>query len=298
MVQERPFSAPAPSARTKRGDETLRRIANAVALTLVTLALWAPGVRSQPTEAQEEEIKKLAQAAQNPVASMVSLPFQYNWNYGVGPERNTMGLMNIQPVYPVSVSKDWNLINRVILPIISMPQMSSSIPASSGIGDIVYSAFLSPKKAGKFIWGAGPVVNFPSATKTPELGSSQWGLGPTAVVLKMQDKWVYGALVNNIWGISGAGDEEKLNAMTLQYFVNYNMPKGFYVTSSPIITANWSADSDDVWTVPFGIGMGRVFLAGNQPMNVNIGAYYNAMRPTNGPEWQMRMQVQMMFPTH
>ena len=243
-------------------------------------------------EAGEDETDELARAVQNPVASLISVPFQNNTNFNVGPREKTQNILNIQPVLPFELNEDWNLITRTILPVISQPAFTPMEDRENGLGDTVFTAFLSPKDSGRWIWGAGPVLLLPTSTDD-RLGAGEWGAGPSAVALTMRGPWVVGSLFSNVWSFT---DDKDVNFFTWQYFVNYNLDDGWYLTSAPIITANWEADSDDTWTVPFGGGVGKVFRIGNQPMNVSAAAYYNVEKPEFGADWQMRLQVQFLFP--
>lgn len=241
--------------------------------------------------------EELAKMAQNPVGNLVSVPFQNNTNFNVGPTDRSQNILNIQPVIPITLNADWNLITRTILPVIWQPEFGPTQGTTFGIGDTLLSAFLSPSTPSPsgLIWGAGPIVQMP--TDSNGLGNKNWGLGPTAVALHLQkgDPWVYGALVNNIWSLSSDNRGGAYNNFLLQPFLNYNFP-GFYLTSSPIITANWKADSGDQWTVPLGGGIGKIFHIGKLPVNTQIGAYYNVVSPDNGADWSTRLQVQFMFP--
>jgi hypothetical protein len=236
----------------------------------------------------------LAKAAQNPVSSMISLPFQNNTNFNIGPYDRIQNVLNIQPVIPISVGK-WNLINRMIAPLLWQPYDSTE--TKFGLSDINYTMFLAPGQPGKIIWGIGPIFSFPTATDDM-LGTGKWGIGPSIVLLTMPSPWVIGVLVNNIWSV--AGDEERgdINQMLIQYFINYNIPGGWYLSSAPIITANWKAESGDQWLIPFGGGIGKIFRIGKQPVNAGVHGYYNAIHPENlpYPEWTLRAQVQFMFP--
>ncbi|PPE77889.1 neuromedin U [Kaistia algarum] len=250
---------------------------------------------SAPVQAADDT-EALAKAAQNPVADMISLPFQFNTNFGTGPYDGTQEILNVQPVIPFNLSPDWNLITRIIAPLVEQPKLYPGDNVTYGLGDITPTLFLSPATSGKFIWGAGPVFMLPTAT-SPELGSGKWGIGPSAVGLVMDGHWVYGALVNNIWSFAGDSSRENVNQMTLQPFVNYNFSEGWYLTSSPLVTANWEADNDNRWTLPIGGGFGRVFQIGKQPINAQLSAYYNAIAPDSfGSEWQLRFNVQFLFP--
>jgi hypothetical protein len=245
----------------------------------------------------ELSAEELAKIAQNPVGNMISVPFQNNSNLNFGPEKGTQNILNIQPVIPIEVDKDWNIITRTIIPLIWMPSLGPDTPAKSGIGDIQLSAFLSPASPGEWIWGLGAITQIPT-NSSEELGNKNWGLGPTAVVLhlKHDDPWVYGVLVNNIWSLSSSEQGGAYNNGLIQPFLNYNFPDGAYLTSAPILTVNWKADSGQQWTVPIGGGVGKIFHIGKLPVNTSIDAYYNVVKPDYGANWQIRAQVQLMFP--
>jgi hypothetical protein len=255
----------------------------------------ADNKQAAPTGGSGDELRK---AAQNPIASLISVPLQNNTNFGIQPGERTQDVLNIQPVIPIGISKDWNLIIRWIAPIIWQP-LPASPPAPEvgkyGFGDMQPSFFLAPKRTGKLIWGAGPVVQFPTATDT-YLGQGKLGIGPTIVVLTQPGPWTIGALVNNVWSVAGSGGRPDVNQMTLQYFINYNLKKGWYLTSGPILTANWEATNGDRWVVPFGGGVGRVMRVGMQPVNLQLGFYGNAVHPANASPWSMRVQLVFLFP--
>ncbi len=251
----------------------------------------------------EGEAGELARAVQNPIADLISLPFQNNTNFEFGPKEKTFNRLNIQPVIPFSISDNWQVISRTILPIISQPQLLPGQSRETGLGDTTFTAFLSPKApafSGKLIWGAGPVVLIPTASDD-RLGADRWGLGPSAVFLTMQGPWVAGSLFSQVWGTGGSGNRYSSNVsvFTWQYFVNYNLPGGLYLTSSPLITANWKAQrSSDTWTVPVGGGVGKIFRFGENlpPMNASVQTFYNAARPKGVGRWELRVQLQLLFP--
>jgi hypothetical protein len=251
-----------------------------------------------PASAQEKlSATELAKLAQNPVGNLISLPFQNNTNLNFGPEKGTQNILNIQPVIPIEVTPDWNVITRTILPVIWNPSLGPNDSSTTGTGDTTFTAFLSPAKPGKLIWGAGPVVQIPTNSNA-ELGNKNWGLGPSFVVLHLDkgDPWVYGVLVNNVWSLSSDERGGSYNNGLIQPFVNYNFEEGFYLTSSPIATVNWDAPSGQKWTVPVGGGIGKIFHLGRLPVNTQLSAYYNVERPDNAANWQIRFQVQLMFP--
>jgi hypothetical protein len=245
----------------------------------------------------EMSAEELAKLAQNPVGNLISVPFQNNTNLNFGPEKGTQNILNVQPVIPISVNQDWNIITRTILPVISMPALGPGTSSLNGVGDVVMTAFLSPANPGKWIWGVGPVVQIPTNSNS-EFGNKNWGLGPSAVVLHLDhgDPWVYGALFNNIWSVRSGGQGGSYNNFLLQPFINYNFPGGFYFTSAPIITADWKATGSQRWTVPIGGGIGKIFHLGKLPVNAQLAAYYNVVKPDNGANWQIRVQAQFMFP--
>jgi hypothetical protein len=257
-----------------------------------TLGLFATAQAHAEMSAEE-----LAKLAQNPVGNLISLPFQNNTNLNFGPQKGTQNVLNIQPVVPFTVDKEWNIITRTILPVISMPALGPEVGSTNGIGDVVFTAFLSPANPGNWIWGAGPVAQIPTNSDAL-LGNKNWGLGPSAVLLHLDhgSPWVYGALVNNIWSLTSDKQGGSYNNGLIQPFINYNFPEGFYLSSAPIWTVDWKASGGQQWTVPLGGGVGKIFHLGKLPVNTSIAAYYNVVRPDFGANWQIRAQLQLMFP--
>ncbi len=239
---------------------------------------------------QDED--ELAKKAQNPVGDLISLPFQNNTSFGIGPHNRTQNTLNIQPVYPIHLGK-LNLITRTIFPVITQPDVSMESGGTTGIGDISFTAFLSPAKPGKIIWGMGPAVSIPTAADNIP-GFGKWAVGPSAVALTILGPWVAGALVNNVWSVGGDETKPDVNFFLLQYFVNFNMDGGTYLVTAPIITNNWKVDNSLI--LPFGGGIGKIFKLGKLPINANLQAYYNVVTPDLGPKWSSRIQLQLMFP--
>jgi hypothetical protein len=266
-------------------------------LTLYRYAFLALAALSGAARA-ELSAEELAKLAQNPVGNLVSVPFQNNTNFNVGPLGGTQNILNIQPVIPFQLNADYNLITRTILPLIWQPESVPGQGSRFGLGDMQVSGFVSPSQPGPggLIWGLGAIAQLP--TDTNELGNKNWGLGPTAVVLKLEkgSPWVYGVLVNNVFSLSSSQRGGSYNNFLMQPFLNYNFPGGTYLTSGPIITADWKADSSQRWTVPLGMGVGHIFHFGKLPVNAQVAGYYNVVHPDNGANWQLRAQVQFMFP--
>ena len=245
----------------------------------------------------EMSAEELAKLAQNPVGNLISVPFQNNTNLNFGPEKGTQNVLNIQPVIPISVSNNWNIITRTILPVISMPSLYPGDDRTNGIGDIQFTAFLSPANPGKWIWGVGAIAQLPTNSNA-QLGNDNWGLGPSFVVLHLDkgNPWVYGMLVNNVWSLTSDRQGGSYNNGLIQPFLNYNFKSGFYLTSAPILTVDWKADSGQQWTVPLGGGVGKIFHVGKLPVNTQLSAYYNVAAPDDAANWQIRAQEQLMFP--
>ena len=262
---------------------------------------------SAPPPAAGDDTDALAKATQNPVASLISVPFQNNSNFGIGPYNRTQDVLNVQPVIPARISEKWMLISRIIQPIVWQPATAANAGGEYGFGDMNPTFFLSPAKPGKLIWGFGPAIVIPTATSTA-LGQGKLSFGPSAVALVQPGHWTIGALVNNVFSVAGSPNRPYVNQMLLQYFVTYNLKKGWNINTGPIVTANWrskgsgeAADGNDttggsVWTVPFGGGVGRIMKLGFQPVNLSLNFYGNAVHPPGASSWGMRIQVALLYP--
>jgi hypothetical protein len=244
------------------------------------------------------EANKLPEDAENPVADLISVQFQNNLNFGFGPNNAAQNDLNFQPVIPIHLNDAWNIIARPITPVLYQPRLAPDLRPEFGLGNIEPEIFLSPAHPGKLIWGVGPALYLPTATgKT--LGVNAWGAGPGVVGLTIQEPWVVGVVANNVLAWRNG---QQVDEMTVQYFINYNLEKGWYLCSQPVITADWRAPTHDKWVVPFGGGVGRLFrVDGLPPINAQLQAFYNAVRPTvgplTGPTWELRFQVSFLFPT-
>lgn len=246
--------------------------------------------------AQDEKVDAtaLAKQTQNPVADLVSIPFQFNFNSGGGLGDGTLYNLNIQPVIPVKVSPRWNVILRTIVPYISTPAPDGG--QVGGLGDIQIQTFLSPARPGKVIWGFGPVFSFPTTTNALTRTGS-WAAGPTAVLLAMPKEFVLGLLVNQLWTYADNGGSPEVNQLLMQPFCNYNFGHGWALAFSPIITANWSAPSGQEWTVPLGLGLSKTTVFNRRPMSLAFQYYHNVVHPDAGPADQVRMQISLLYPT-
>jgi hypothetical protein len=242
-----------------------------------------------------QESSDIAKQAQNPIASLISVPFENDFNPHTGANKEDSYVFEMKPVVPFRLSNDWNLITRTIIPVIQVPGLAPGVSATSGLGDVQESLFLSPTKAGPVIWGAGPVISFPTATENI-LGTKKLSVGPTVVVLRSQGHWLFGSLVQNLFSVAGPSARKDVNQMLLQPFVNYNLPHKWYLTSSPIITANWEARSSERWVVPVGGGVGKIVHLGKQPVNVYTQFFRNVQRPDGTSSWSARFNMTFLFP--
>jgi len=276
---------------------TVRRAGGkSVLIPLVAILLFAAAAWAQQKPADEEKgTEDLQKATQNPVASLISVPLQNNTNFDIGPLDRTQNVMNIQPVIPMRVSENWNLINRIILPLVYQPDVTQLNVGTLGMGDINPTFFLSPAKPHMLIWGIGPAFILPTATNKV-LGQGKWSGGPSVVALVQPGHWTLGVLVSNVWNFAGESDKPAVNQMLLQYFINYNLKKGWFTTWQPIITANWKATSGNVWTIPYGGGIGRIMKVGAQPMSLSLQFYGNPVRPAGTSPWGMRVLIAFLFP--
>jgi hypothetical protein len=243
----------------------------------------------------EDEATKLAKATQNPVADLVSLPFQFNFNSGGGFDDGTFFNLNFQPVVPVKdVLKKYTVIFRTIVPYLSIPTAPGT--RQGGLGDIQVQLFATPAKSEKVIWGVGPVFSFPTATADVSRTGS-WAIGPTAVVLTNTGPWVLGALINNLWTFADNGGSPEVNQFTLQPFVNHNFSKGWAIAFSPIITANWDAPSGEEWTVPLGVGITKTTAFNRRPISLSVHYYHNVEHPAVSAGDQLRFQIAFLYPS-
>lgn len=268
------------------------KMAYAVALTAMIILC----VAVLPTQAQEDS-SQIAKEAQNPIANVISVPIENDFNPQTGTDKDDSYVMEMKPVVPIHLSSDWILITRTIIPVIQVPDLAPGVSGTTGLGDVQESLFLSPTKAGPggIIWGVGPAISFPTATQSI-LGTKKLSVGPNVVALKIQGHWLFGALAQNLWSVEGPSARPNVNQMLLQPFVNYNLRHGWYLTSSPIITANWEANPDQRWTVPVGGGVGRIIHLGKQPMNLYTQFFGNAKRPDGTTSWSVRFDMQFLFP--
>jgi hypothetical protein len=243
----------------------------------------------------QDSAADIAKKLNNPIAALVSVPFQLNYDQDIGPgDKGERYLMNVQPVIPINLNEDWNLISRTILPLIDLKDVPPGND-ESGLGDTTQSFFFSPKAltSGGWTWGAGPVILVPTATDDV-LGTEKWGAGPTAVALRQANGWTYGALVNHIWSFAGDGDREDVDATYMQPFVAFTTSKQTTFTLNTESSYDWEANE---WSVPINAMVTQLFKVGGQIMSLQAGLRYWADAPATGAEgWGGRLTYTLVFP--
>jgi len=257
---------------------------------VIVILLLLAMLTAVPAWTQED----LAKQSQNPVGDIISVPFENNTSFGVGQEDAVVNTLNLKPVYPVNIGK-MNLINRFILPVTYQEERTAGEGSEFGLGNFTYQAFLSPAQPSGVIWGVGPAFVFPTNTND-RLGADKWSAGPAFVALAKPGPWLVGGLVQNIWSYAGDDDAPDVNFFSFQYFINYNFKSGWYLSSTPTITADWEADSSDCWTVPVGGGIGKLVRFDKLPVDIKAQAFWYAEKPDGAADWTLQLQFKLLFP--
>jgi len=246
----------------------------------------------QPAAAQDAA--DLAMKMSNPIAAVISVPFQFNWDREVGADRDgKRTTLNIQPVVPISLNDDWNIISRTIVPVVKQEIPALGDGSQSGIGDVVQNFFFSPKKPtdGGLIWGAGPVLLIPSGSDY--ISADKWGLGPTGVVLKVDGPVTYGLLANHIWSVGGSGPQN-ISSTFLQPFFTYTLKSATSFTVQTEATYDWKSEQ---WNLPVSLAVGQILKLGSQPVQLTGAARYYADSPAGGAHgWGYRLALTFLFP--
>ena len=239
-----------------------------------------------------EVAKKLA----NPLAAMISVPMQLNYDQDFGvDDTGDRFLMNLQPVVPISLNKDWNLISRTIVPVVTQSELFAGAGRQTGLGDTVQSLWFSPAKPTDkgLVWGIGPAILIPTATDDL-LGGGKWGLGPTAVALRQNGPWTYGGLVNHIWSVAGSGNRNNINSTYFQPFLAYNTPSAMTYALNLESTYDWESEQ---WAVPVNFMISKLVRFDKQMVSLQGGVRYWAKSTDSGPEgFGLRFAVTLLFP--
>ncbi len=261
--------------------------------TIILLLFAGTGLTARGAEAGDgDALGDIAQKLNNPVASMISVPFQSNFDFGGGPgDDGYQYKLNFQPVIPFKLSDEWNLISRTIIPFIDQDNRIGR-GSESGLGDTTASFFFSPNKTEPFIWGIGPDFLLPTATDD-KLGSEQWGAGPTALILKQEHGWTYGMLASHVWSLWGDDDRDYVSLTFLQPFLSYTTQQHTTYGVNLESTYDWNAGE---WTVPLNFQVSQLVKLGGHPVNFQLGARYYLDKPEGGPDWGLRFAVTFVFP--
>jgi len=242
----------------------------------------------------QDDAAELAKKLSNPIASLISVPFQNNSDYGIGDLNGSRNTMNFQPVIPVSLNENWNLINRLILPVVTQYNITGPGEKQNGLSDAVVSSFFSPKNSKNGLtWGVGPALLLPVGTDD-YLTTKKFGVGPTAVALKQSNGWTYGALVNQIWSVAGSSDRPDVSQMFLQPFITYNWKSGAGLGGNMEMTQDWQNSNTTLWLNPTISG---VTSLGGQKVSIVVGPRFNLAAPSGTKaDWGWRAVLIFLFP--
>jgi hypothetical protein len=260
---------------------------------IAALAFLYGAPSASPAQQGGNDATSLAKASQNPIGDLVSVPIQFNFFSGGDLQDRSFYNLNVQPVFPMPIGRDWAIIARTIVPYVSTPMPTARI---SGLGDIQQQFFFTPAAPGQLIWGAGPMFSFPTATNDLAR-TGAWGLGPAAVFLRNVDPFLAGFLLTQVWTFASYQNERpNISVMNLQPFINWNLSDGWAITTAPIIVGNWTAPDGQQWTVPLGAGFSKVTALGSRPLNLSVQYYRNVIRPDGAGADQLKLVVSFLFP--
>ncbi|PYN94675.1 MAG: hypothetical protein DMD91_27310 [Candidatus Rokuibacteriota bacterium] len=264
--------------------------AGVLARAACCLALAAACAAPASAEDTGRSVEDLAQQKLNPFADAINLPATLSLGFGFGPRRDVQPSLTFQPLIPLPLSENWRLVTRSTVPIIDLPGPDGV----TGLGDIDVSLFLSPARTGTWVWGAGPILQFPTATDEA-LGTGKWAAGPTAALVYVDGPWLNGMLVSHLWSFAGSSAREDVSLTQIEVKLSYQFSSGWYIDTNPTMTYDWKAPSNQGWTIPVGLDVGKVFKIGNQGMSLQLGAYDNAKKPAGTANWFLQTQFTLIY---
>lgn len=249
-----------------------------------------------PPKLQSETTRELAKAAQNPIADLVSLPIRNTINFNASPEHNKIqDVTTLIPTIPMRVTENWNIIFRTTIPILYQPALTPGASSEFGVSDINLTAYVARSESRTLIWGLGPTLLLPTAMERT-LGTGKWSAGPSVALVAQPGSWVLGFLMYNLWSFAGYDDRASVNQFLLQTFVNYNLPKGWYLCTAPFLSANWKLPMGERWMVPAGGGFGKIIRTKSVIFDLQTQAFYYVRKPRSEAEWSLLFQLKFLFP--
>jgi hypothetical protein len=271
-----------------------RRVLPSIPGLLIAAFLVASARAQQttPVAASAATPEDLAKSVHNPFADFIKVPIQSTTGFSIGPHHNAAESLNIQPVVPFRLNSAWDLIARPSLSVTYLPSPHEQF----GLEDLQASFFLTPQSATQWLWGIGPILQLPTATAT-DLGTGRWSAGPAAVLIYSKGPWFNGILADHLMSFAGNRDRGSVNQTYVEPLVSYNFESGWYVDCDPSITFDWTADGANGWTIPMGADIGKAFNLGLQAMSLQVGSYDFVKRPDGAPQWMIRVQLTLLFPT-
>ncbi|HEY9159901.1 MAG TPA: hypothetical protein VIS94_02295 [Desulfomonilia bacterium] len=253
-----------------------------------------------PQPAAEDKATEMSKKVEDPLSGLILMPLEYSYTGSVGPIDKSAQQLIIEPTFPIDITDKWKILTHTLIPIVSLPQLGDDRP-SSGLSNIMFSALLAKKSESKLTWGIGGGVMFPTASNTDPVswtntptGYDCWALGPSVVGVFKSGNWVTGALVNQMWRISG---ESNLNMMQIQAFAFYNLGQGYSISSMPLISVDWTKKSSQSTLIPLGLMVGKLFMIGGVfPLGLSLGTYYNIVKPDDAPQSTIRGELFFVLP--